>query len=353
VHADFGTLLKVDADPQRLSPSAFQIAPTIPSCILLTGPNYMEEKEHKKGDHTWLQRLNYAWEPLRSSLTIRIFGAASVFALCDIILKLHESAIKAGWINEHAVTWAMVAYGFLFLFTIRSLFLVAEEAGIHRETTNKLLKQGEAYGEVYRCLHSVIHETRDCLLSDGAFRKLLLLDDEKHLQHLYDTIQRQLGMMEKALRSLSGSDCSIVLKILKSAAPNKEASFVSCCYGPGTSLERRKESTILPANQGIAYQSLITKTICFSNDVKTDQRFWPQQMRDHYAQNRYQTVVVCPVITNKTVCGMLCFDWKEPGMYCKDYEQLLACFTDVVSLACYICHESRNVTPKMANVHGN
>jgi hypothetical protein len=313
----------------------------------------MEADNEKKGNHTWLQRLNYAWEPLRSSLTIRIFGAASVFALGDLVLKFHDSAVKAGWINEHVVTFGKIAYGFLFLFTCRSLFLVAEEAGIHREETAKLAKQGEAHQQVYRCLHSVIHETRDCLLAEGAFRRLLTLDDDKHLQHLYDTIQRQLGMMEKAMRSLTGTDCSIVLKIIKSDAATSEQKFVSCCYGPGTSLERRKESTMLPLNQGIAFQSLVTKTICFSNNVRDDQRFWPQNQRDFYAANRYQTVAVCPVITNKTVCGVLCFDWKETNMYCVGYEQILACFTDIVSLACYICHESRNVTVKTGDTHGN
>jgi transcriptional regulator with GAF, ATPase, and Fis domain len=124
------------------------------------------------------------------------------------------------------------------------------------------------------------------------------------------------------------------------------AGLVSVCYGPSTCLERRKESTVIPFNQGIAYEAIIKKKIAYSNDVKNDQRFWPFDQKINYAETRYRTIIACPVITNKVVCGVLCFDWREQNMYCKDYDQILACFTDIVSLACYICNESRNVIVK-------
>jgi hypothetical protein len=65
----------------------------------------MNDEDRPKEDHSWIQRLNYAWEPLRSSLTIRIFGAVSVLALIDTVLGFHEYAVKAGWIDERVITY--------------------------------------------------------------------------------------------------------------------------------------------------------------------------------------------------------------------------------------------------------
>jgi hypothetical protein len=140
----------------------------------------------------------------------------------------------------------------------------------------------------------------------------------------------------------------VVLKIIEEIGGEKQ--LISVCYSPGTALERRENSTRLPWNQGIAYQSLVNKSIRYSNDVLNDSVFWPMPQRQHFADTRYRTIAVAPIITNDAVCGLLCFDWREPNKYCAEYDQMIACFTDVISIAFYIAEESRHLTHRTEGV---
>ena len=219
------------------------------------------------------------------------------------------------------------------------IFLIAEQAGLRKEKLAGHL-------DVHEAVHSVIHETRDCLLSQGAYQKIVQFNDDLNIKFLHDTIASQLGMMERAFLSLTGNRCSVVLKTKEPRHDNSDPGLISVCYGPSSCIDRRKESTIIPYNQGIAHEAVIKKKIAFSNDILNDPRFWPIEQKESFGQNRYRTIVACPIIMNKVVCGVLCFDWKEPNMYCKEYNHILACFADIVSLACYICHESRTVAVK-------
>jgi signal transduction protein with GAF and PtsI domain len=134
----------------------------------------------------------------------------------------------------------------------------------------------------------------------------------------------------------------VVLKIIQTHGDAQ--SLVSACYGPGTPQARRQESTVLPLTQGIAYEAYVTQDLAFSNDISHDARFYPQKHKEEFL-SKYLTVVACPVMVNRQVLAILCFDWKESGVYQKKYREVFACFTDVISTACYICHESRNVKP--------
>ena len=125
-------------------------------------------------------------------------------------------------------------------------------------------------------------------------------------------------MMEKAMRSLTGNPGHIVLKIIKQQNGPDFAKMVSACYSPGTPLNRRKDSTVLPLNQGIAYEAYITRGIAYCNDILTDPRFWPRERAAEYSV-RYRTVVSCPVKMNKEVVAILCFDWLEPNQYNVDF----------------------------------
>jgi putative methionine-R-sulfoxide reductase with GAF domain len=152
-------------------------------------------------------------------------------------------------------------------------------------------------------------------------------------------------MLETAMRALTGSDCHVVFKTICRDGP--EPGLITGCYSPATSLERRKKSTRLPLNQGIAQAAMINKAICFTNDVLTDARFWPQEEKQKFSE-RYRTVVACPVITEGQVIGVLCFDWPEPEKYDRKYDQVLACFTDTISGVCYVCHGASQAQNEIA-----
>ncbi|MBI3881484.1 MAG: GAF domain-containing protein [Verrucomicrobia bacterium] len=294
----------------------------------------------------WLRRLGHFWSGIQGSLTIKIFSWVSVIALADFVMKLHKQALDLKLISEGVVTALQLAYVIVGAFAVRAFFIIGENAGAQAEKVQHLEQVVTSHYDVYASLHCVIHQTRDSLLSDGAFLRLADQSDvATATKHVFDTISAQLGMLERAMRAISGADCQIVFKVLKPDPNTGEPGLVTCAYSPSTPLERRKNSTTLPTNQGIAQEALITKKIAWTNDILTDSRFWPQEQKQSYGA-RYRTVVTCPVITNKTVVGVLCFDWKEPNMYDKNFGEILACFTDVVSVACYIGGESRKVKPK-------
>lgn len=293
---------------------------------------------------TRLQRFNWAWEGAQSSFSVPIFGIASIIALVDHVFKLHEKAIKMGWIPGESIPIGVFIYILLLVWAARSFFLVAELSGKRKQifdetkqakdaVIKKMSAENAALHVAFECAHSVIHTTRDAVLSDGGFARLCAMDEGERSDFLYKTIQHQLGTFEHAMRTITGADCCTVLKIRS----EDSQSLISACYGSHASLARRRESTSLPLNQGLAYAAIVSKGIVFSNDMLTDQRFWPTDPHDRgKLSSRYRTVVACPVLNDGTALAVLCFDWQEPGMYSEKYNQILACFTDVISGVCYI-----------------
>lgn len=306
---------------------------------------------------SFFTRAGYAWNTVKQSGSISTFAGLTIFALVEKLFKLRDWSEKIGLDANKAYMVFITVWAVAALLAVRVVFSIAATAGEQRDQNIQLKKETadalvamqkslEARNEVFACLHAVIHRTRDCLLADGAFQRLVSMSDKDLQTHLYQTIEGQLGMMEKAFRYITGSDCHVVLKLVDELACDGAGGLVSCCYSPSTPIDRRSSGTILPLNQGIAQETVITKQICYTNDVLEDARFWPQKTKIDFAENRYRTVVACPVVTNGVVLGVLCFDWKKPNMYDKSQNEIYACFTDIVSSACYISYETRSVNQK-------
>lgn len=194
--------------------------------------------------------------------------------------------------------------------------------------------------EVFDCLHSVIHNTRDGLLLGERWTELQKAKkQEQRLKIAHKIVGEQLGKVEQAMDILSGRQCSVCLKV------RKGGEFVSVHYGPRTDADRRRKSTSIPMQLGLAGQVFTRKEICHTNDVRNDTCFHPQEDREKFSK-RYRTIVGCPVVTDGVVVAMLCVDWKDPNVYSQSMHQPLACFTDVISLAFYLCGHTHAPTPK-------
>jgi GAF domain-containing protein len=224
------------------------------------------------------------------------------------------------------------------------MFLLAERNGELRKAIAGAGAAGDSQTVLVATIHDIIHETRDSLLAEDAFLSFLAQQDGDAPRRLFEIWQSQLGMIQKGMRSITGSDCNICIKLLKKDAFDKGVDgLVTVCYSPAVSIERRKRSCILPTNQGIAQEAVVTKNIAFSNDILTDDRFWPRERKEECAKH-YRTVLSAPIIVDRTVRGVLCFDWPAPSQFAPSHRHAVACFTDLVSTACYFNELARKLS---------
>lgn len=184
------------------------------------------------------------------------------------------------------------------------------------------------------------------MLRDEAFIHLIGLNGKEALDHLYSIVERQIARIQHGMRSLTDSHCNVCLKLVRSKAFEERDGLVTVCYGPAVPLARRAKSLILPVNEGIAAEALIRKEIAYSNDILSDDRFWPRERRSEIA-TVYRTALSSPIIVNGTVRGVLCFDWAKPQMYDPKHQAVVEAFTDIVSTAFYISIQSHElVSPR-------
>src|SRR4051812_37705968 len=61
---------------------------------------------------------------------------------------------------------------------------------------------------------------------------------------------------------------------------------------------------------GIGHQAIARRTICYSNDVLTDDRL--SKNRTGAVCQEYRTVASAPLIVDGEAFGVLCFDWPLP-----------------------------------------
>ena len=185
-------------------------------------------------------------------------------------------------------------------------------------------------------VHHMIHGTRDSLFVEGGLAKINS-DPENSLKQLLSIIHLQLGYLQEAISRLSGSECRVVLK---SPVPDNKGNvnWVSMSYGPGIDPARRGNMTPIPEGKGLLAKTVETGQVQWTEDILKDDDFYPPEpaLKKKLAE-RYRTVASFPVKMGDTVEAVLCFDWKEPHMYSEDYREVLACFTDTISMAFYIC----------------
>jgi hypothetical protein len=291
----------------------------------------------------WLRHVNYAVGPLKSTISVPVCGISTLIAIADHFFKIREFLVEEKILPENVSLYLPLIYLLIFLWTFWTIFQISVANGMLSEENVRLKAKELEHYEVHGCLHAVIHQTRDSFLADAAFVKLLDAKQKERIQHVHRTIESQLAMFEKAMRLLTRQDCCVVLKIVK------EDRFVSICYGPNAPIDRKQKPAILPINQGIAQEAIVTKQVCFSNDTAIDQRFWPKEANEKYLK-RYRTVVACPILINDTAYGVLCFDWAQPQLYSANYNELMACFVDIVSASFYVGHQSKKVRLKRKDI---
>jgi hypothetical protein len=306
------------------------------------------------------ERLMHAWEPLKSSFSVVTFGIVGVAELLGWLLDLHEKFHKWGVWPHWAPAANVIFVCIVFAFFLRAVFLLAEENGELTEslltlrqrcdaTTEKVTATAVQYCDAVGAIRDLIHDTRESMLRGDAFLRLLSLDDKEAIDHLYSIVERQIARIQHGMRSLTNSHCNVCLKVVKLGALGERDGLVTVCYGPAVPLDRRAKSLVLPTNQGIAAEALITKDIAFSNNILTDDRFWPRDRRQDFA-GVYQTAVSSPVIVNDLVRGVLCFDWAEANMYDSiKHRSAVAAFTDVVGTAFYITFQASELGTKGKN----
>lgn len=224
-------------------------------------------------------------------------------------------------------------YAFAFCFFLRALFLLAEENGKSKEALEGAEKSCGRYRGTVANLRDTIHETREALMSTEGFARLASLD-EGAASHFYRIVEGQIARTQAAVRALTGSDCNVCLKVIKPKAFNGADGLETMWYSPAVPLERRGNSLVLPINQGLAAEALVTKQIVFSNDILEDDRFWPRNERQRISQI-YRTAVVSPLIVDAVAYGVLCFDWPETNMFVEHDRASYAAFTDVITMAFY------------------
>ncbi|HYE31880.1 MAG TPA: GAF domain-containing protein [Methylomirabilota bacterium] len=302
-------------------------------------------------------RCKYALAGAASSFSLLSFGVITALGVLDGIFKWHEHLAKLLGREELPLSSLTVIWIVSGLMVVRAIFLLCERVGLLQENEahvngelEKAVKEAkqanDAHLDVFECLHAVIHQTRDCLLKRHNFFRFREAANRK--AHLWSIIELQLGKMEQAVRKLLREDCCVVLKVVHPGENGGPATLRSACYSPSTPIGRKESPTVLPLNQGIAYETVVTKSICYCNDITKDKRFYPQKGLEAYAE-RYRTLVACPVIVNDEVIAVLCFDWTKPDRYDPIYHQVFAAFTDIISAACYICSDGKVFTEQDRN----
>jgi hypothetical protein len=313
--------------------------------------------ENQKKKKSIPQRLTHAWEPLKSSFSVVTFGIVGLTELLGWLFNAHEKLQKWGLWPHWAPLANLIVFCLVAGFFVRAIFLLAEENGELTETlatvreecdemSNKITGTTVQYCDAVGAIRDLIHDTRESMLRGEAFLRLLGFDDQKAIEHLYSIVERQIARIQHGMRSLTNSDCNVCLKVVKPGALAGRDGLVTVCYGPAVPLERRSKSLVLPTNQGIAAEALITKDIAYSNDITVDDRFWPRDRREDFS-NVYKTTVSAPVIVNELVRGVLCFDWAQPNMYDPiKHRSAVGAFTGVVGTAFYISFQATELGTK-------
>lgn len=304
----------------------------------------MEPRAPEKPAKTIPERISDAWEPLKESLSVQLFGVATVAEVMGLIFEWHKKLEAMHAWPHWAPTLNLVIYSFLAVFGGRTMFLLAERNGELRRAVSGAGASLDSHNAVVATLHDIIHETRDSLLTDKAFWPFLVPADNEPHRHLFDIWQRQLGIIQKGMRSLTGSDCNVCIKLVRKdrIAPGVDG-LSTVCYGPAVPTERRQRSCVLPLNQGIAQEAIVTKTIAYANDILKDDRFWPRERKEECAKY-YRTVVAAPIIVDRVVRGVLCFDWPTPDQFSPSHRHAVACYTDMVSTAYYFNELGRKLS---------
>lgn len=285
--------------------------------------------------------------PLLEAVSKPVAFGSGIFAVAGFFFKFKGLVAKAGF--PELVTQLVPGNEWIFLVLFTSVVGIAAVRVSERCTSAEAERDSfKARQKIFDCLHSVIHHTRDELLRSENRPELQKVKNSKKRQKIaHRIVGDQLGKLEYAMDLVSGRSCTVCLKVLKRDTLNGDH-LVSALYGPRTDASRRHASTPLPIGSGLASQVISTKAICFTNDVLADNYFHPLADRERFAK-RYRTIVGCPVINDGVVIAMLCVDWREPNVYVKeDMHEPLACFTDVISLAFYLCGSEANFSSKPA-----
>jgi len=297
----------------------------------------------EKPKKTIPERISHAWQPLKDSFSVQLFSAATVLEIIGFVFEWHKKLEEARLWPEWAPALNVSIYGVLTLLCARAIFLLAEKNGELREELTSALGLIESNTTAIATIHDIIHETRDSLLANNSFLAFLVSSEDEGSKPLFEIWAAQLGIIQKGMRSLTGSDCNICIKLIKKEAFDKGVDgLVTVCYSPAVSIERRQKSCILPTNQGIAQEAIVTKSLAFCNDILTDDRFWPRDRKEQCAL-QYRTVLAAPIIVDRSVRGVLCFDWSKPNQYAASHRHAVACFTDMVSTACYFSDLGRKL----------
>lgn len=302
------------------------------------------------------QRIHDAWNGTKGSVALPGLTLWSAIGLFDKIFGWGVKIAGQDWIDKNGkglfIAW-VAGLVFWFLVSCRSVFKIAEKAGAterklkelndHCEACkNSFARDHSAHIESEKCLHAVIHNTRDALLKNCRIDELLALSPTDLFARFIEVVKGQMGQLEKAMRALSGAECSVILKLRKQETlvhsdGSKQPGFVTVACGPNALGRTGNNTTVLPTIVGVAARAVLSKTIEYTNCASKDRTVY---LPPGTTKLKYETIVVAPFYEQDEIIGVLCFDWEKPDMYKEEYFNLVAAFTDILDTAFHLCNES-------------
>lgn len=191
--------------------------------------------------------------------------------------------------------------------------------------------------EGFSYIHNTIHMYRDEL--SGQKIEFLHRTSGKELDtHFNKIFQNTLNQMQYEFAKILSEDCVASFKLLSEDKRN----LVHKLYSANVTHERINQSKPLPIDAGLVKKIKESKEVKWINDIsKCRENFWKFSGKDY--DKFYKSCMAAPINVDGEFYGLLSIDCKKPGVFEKNFTEIISFYSDLMSATCQMYNLARTI----------